>query len=70
MLVLTRCIGQSIVIGDNITVSVVAISGDQVRLGITAPRHIPVHRDEIHRQFRSQHGRTDAEPRGRYGERL
>lgn len=47
MLVLTRKLYQTITIGDDITVMVVEIRGDQVRLGITAPRSIVVHREEI-----------------------
>lgn len=47
MLVLTRKINQSIVIGDDIEVSVLAVSRDKIRLGITAPREIPVFRKEI-----------------------
>ena len=48
MLVLTRKLNQSVMIGDDIVVTVAAIEGDQVRLGIEAPRHIPVHRSEIY----------------------
>ncbi len=47
MLVLTRCIGESIKIGDNIEVKLVDVRGAKVRLGITAPREIPVHRREV-----------------------
>lgn len=47
MLVLTRKINQSIVIGDDIEVTVLAVSRDKIRLGITAPREVPVYRKEI-----------------------
>ena len=47
MLVLTRYINESIVIGDEVIVTVVRIKDGQVRLGITAPRETPVHRSEI-----------------------
>ena len=50
MLVLTRKLNQEIVIGDNIRITVVAVGNDQVKLGITAPRSIPVHRSEIYRE--------------------
>jgi carbon storage regulator len=48
MLVLSRKFAESIIIGDDITVRVVGVSRDVVRLGITAPRDVPVHRQEIH----------------------
>lgn len=47
MLVLTRKFQESIKIGDEITVTVVSIRGDKVKLGIDAPRNIPVHRQEV-----------------------
>lgn len=47
MLVLTRRANQSIVIGRDVTVTVLEIRGDQVRLGITAPRSVSVHREEV-----------------------
>ena len=48
MLVLSRQRDESIVIGDNIVITIVDIRGDKVRLGINAPSEIPVHRQEIH----------------------
>jgi len=50
MLVLTRKLNQEIVIGDDIRITVVAVGNDQVKLGITAPRSIPVHRSEIYKE--------------------
>ena len=47
MLVLSRQYAESIVIGDNITVTILGIHGDTVRLGIEAPREVPVHRQEV-----------------------
>lgn len=47
MLVLTRKSNQSIVIGDDIIVTVLEVRGDQIRLGITAPRDVDVHREEV-----------------------
>lgn len=49
MLVLTRRANQSIVIGDEVVVTVLEVRGDQVRLGITAPRSIDVHREEVYK---------------------
>lgn len=48
MLVLSRKKHEAIKIGDDITVSIVEIRGDKVRLGIEAPKHVPVHRQEIY----------------------
>ncbi|MHB9035443.1 MAG: carbon storage regulator CsrA [Armatimonadota bacterium] len=54
MLVLARKTGQSIVINDNVEVLVIEVRGDQVRLGIEAPRSIPVHRKELLEQIRAE----------------
>ena len=54
MLVLTRRTNQSIVIGPDVTITVVEIRGEQVRLGISAPRHVTVHREEVLLQIRDQ----------------
>ena len=48
MLILSRKLGEQIVIAENIVITVVEIRGDQVRLGIEAPREVPVHRKEIY----------------------
>ena len=50
MLVLTRRVGEEIVIADSIRVKVVAVHGNRVRLGIVAPQDVTVHREEIHRR--------------------
>jgi carbon storage regulator len=59
MLVLSRRANQSIVVGDDIVITVLDIRGDQVRIGIRAPRHVTVHREEVHSQI-SQENRAAA----------
>ncbi len=54
MLVLTRATDQSIMIGNDIEIVVVAVQGGKVRLGITAPKHVSVHRKEIYEIVRRQ----------------
>ena len=50
MLVLTRRLSESIIINNDTQVAILGIRGNQVSLGITAPKHIPVHRKEVHEQ--------------------
>ena len=54
MLALTRKKGESIIIGDDITITVLSVTGDSVKIGIDAPRHIPVNRREIYEQIKEQ----------------
>jgi len=58
MLVLSRHIDESIVVGDNIVITVVDIRGDKVRLGIAAPSDIPVHRREVYDAMQRENGHT------------
>lgn len=54
MLILTRKVGETIRIGDDIAISVIDIRGNQVRLGIAAPRDVTVHREEVYEQIQEQ----------------
>ena len=65
MLVLSRQCDQTIVIGDNIEITVVAIRGDKVRIGIDAPREITVHRKEVYEAIqREREDDKNSQPRG------
>jgi carbon storage regulator len=58
MLILTRKLGEKINIGDDITITLVEIKGAQVKLGIEAPKHIKIHRQEIYERIREENLRS------------
>jgi carbon storage regulator len=60
MLVLTRRAGESIIIGDDIEVRVLTIAGDRIRLGIRAPREVPVYREEIYLELAQERSRRSS----------
>lgn len=62
MLVLTRKVEESVTIGNNITVSILEIKGNQVRLGINAPKDIPVNRTEIYESILSENIKASQSP--------
>lgn len=59
MLILTRKIGESLMIGDNVAVTVLGVKGTQVRIGVSAPREITVHREEIYKKLNIEKEKPD-----------
>ncbi len=60
MLVLSRRLGETLIIGDEIKITVLGISGNQVRLGIAAPKEVSVHREEVYRRIQEEVGQQPA----------
>ena len=62
MLILTRRVGETLMIGDSVTITVLGVKGNQVRLGVNAPKDVSVHREEIYQRIQREHGDDDGEP--------
>ena len=59
MLILTRRVGETVMIGDNVTVTVLGVKGNQVRLGVNAPKDVAVHREEIYERIKQETGGSE-----------
>ncbi len=62
MLILTRRVGESLMIGDDVTVTVLGVKGNQVRIGVNAPKDVAVHREEIYDRIQQEGGEQASNP--------
>ena len=64
MLILTRRVGETLMIGDSVTITVLGVKGNQVRLGVNAPKDVSVHREEIYQRIRREEPDAASTPEG------
>jgi len=61
MLILTRRVGETLISGDDVTVTVLGVKSNQVRIGVNAPKHVSVHREEIYERIKSESYGSDVD---------
>ncbi len=62
MLILTRRVGETLMIGDEVSVTVLGVKGNQVRIGVNAPKEVTVHREEIYERIRKEQAQGEEHP--------
>jgi carbon storage regulator len=54
MLILTRRVGETVIVGNDVAVTIVSVKGNQIRIGISAPKNVSIHREEIYERIRRE----------------
>ncbi len=70
MLIVTRRVGETVMIGDDITVTELGVKGNQVRVGVKAPRDVAVHREEIFERIKNEGGANGSKPAAYAGDEV
>lgn len=60
MLILTRKVGEALMVGDDVNITVLGVKGNQVRIGVSAPKEVAVHREEIYQRIQKEKNQVDS----------